>query len=162
MIQRTLKIAFVILMGMSAAASAEEKPSWPVIDAANRLIGERALFQPGRDGFVKWPSGRLVQYQLPSKNYRKEGSSWKVELMSVRYRFEEGKGWSEWLDARPKYSAWRIGVIRVDILASGVKATWEEDKNFVGCKPPNDSEVTHRIPPQGTAVKMTPADSAGR
>lgn len=145
---------------MAAAASGnEERPSWPVVDAANRLLAERALVMPGRDGFVKQPNGRLVQYQLPSKRYVREGKTWRVDLISLRWRQEGDKGWMAWHDARPKYNTWRIGRIRVEVLSSGVNATWEEDNNFRGCTAPKEVEVTHRLTTSDTGVIPTPDDN---
>jgi hypothetical protein len=67
-----------------------------------------------------------------------------------------------WVDARPKYNRWRIGVIRVDVLASEVTAKWVEDNNFKNCKLPTETEVTHRLTTQGDGLVIQTVDEPSK
>lgn len=103
-------------------AAAGERPSWAIINSANQLIAEHALFMPAGDGFLKAPHDNFIQYHLPEKRYTKQNRSWRVELLSKRWRKYQPGGWGSWNDAQPKHSTWIIGVIEVDVLTSGVRA----------------------------------------
>lgn len=144
-----------MLLSLLSAAAADERPSWAVVAAVDRLIAKHALFLPGGDGFVKHGDGKLAQYELPGKSYSRDGKDWRVEILSQRFRKQGEKGWEAWSDARPKYSKWRIGVIRVEVLASGVAASWIEGDNFIGGTAPSESEVRHRLDTQGQSSVQT-------
>lgn len=148
-----------LLLALAAPSLAQERPSWAITDAVDRLIAKNALFLPGRDGFVKSSDGTLTQYELPSKNYLKDGKCWQVELLSRRWRKKDPTGWSAWNDARPQYGAWKIGMVRVDVLASGVHAAWVDNHNFSGATPPGEAEVMQRLDTQGQRSATAPVDS---
>lgn len=150
---------FCFLVALAAPALAQERPSWAITDAVDRLIARNALFLPGRDGFVKFSDGTLTQYELPAKNYLKEGKCWQVELLGRRWRKKEPQGWTAWNDARPQYGAWKIGVIRVDVLASGVKAAWVDNHNFIGATAPGEAEVMQKLDTQGQRSVASPDNS---
>jgi len=145
-----------------ASADADDRPSWAIIDAADRLIAENALFMPGGDGFLTQRSGLLVQYERPSKSYSRNGKNWMIEIRSPRWREEAAKGWQPWNDARPRYDHWRIGIIRVDVLISGVKASWVDNANFSGRTPPSRAHVMQRLDTLGQASARTPGNQASR
>lgn len=145
-----------------ASVHAADRPSWAVIDAADRLIAKNALFMPGGDGFMIQPSGLLVQYERPSKSYSRDGKNWMVEIRSPRWRAEAAKEWQPWNDARPQYDQWRIGVIRVDVLISGVEANWIDNTNFTGRTPPSQTEIMRRLNTLGQASARTPSRQAFR
>ncbi len=147
-------------MAFVASVDADDRPSWAIIDAADRLIAKNALFMPGGDGFLKQPSGLLVQYERPSKSYSLHGKNWIVEIRSPRWRAEAAKEWQPWNEARPQYDQWRIGVIRVDVLISGVEASWTDNANFTGRTPPAQSEVMQRLNTLGQARVRTPDNQA--
>lgn len=133
-----------ILLALTVSAFADDRPSWAVTDAVNRLIAKNALFLPGGDGFVKSGDGRLFQYEHPEKSYtRNDTKSWQVTLLSRRLRENNGKQWKAW--ALPTGEHWRIGEIRVDVLTSGVNATWADGRNFIGQIAPSQSEVTQKL-----------------
>ncbi len=140
-------IAF--LYTLATYANAGDRPSWAVVNAADRLIAKHALFLPARDGFVKDANGTLTQYELPTKKYTKHENGWRVEILSRRWRKRQSKGWTEWKDARPQYNTWRIGVIHVAVLASGVKATWIDNANFARGTAPGEAEVRQKLDTQG-------------
>lgn len=150
---------FCLLIALTGPALAQERPSWAITDAVDRLVAKNALFLPGRDGFLKFPDETLTQYELPSKNYLKDGKGWQVELLSRRWRKKEPQGWTAWNDARPQHGAWRIGVICVDVLASGVKATWVDNLNFSGATAPGEAEVTQKLDTLGQRNIASPAGS---
>lgn len=158
---KRLARCFCLLLALAAPSLAQERPSWAIADAVDRLIAKNALFLPGRDGFVKLSDGTLTQYELPAKNYLKEGKSWQVELLSRRWRKKEPHGWTAWHDARPQYGAWKIGVVRVDVLASGVQATWLDNQNFSGTTAPGEAEVVQRLDTLGQKSIAFPADPGG-
>lgn len=149
-----------LLIAVVSPVIAQERPSWAIIDATDRLIAQNALFLPSRDGFVRLPDGKLVHYELPSKNYIKVGGSWQVEILSRRWRQKEQVGWSQWLDARPQYSTWKIGLIQVDVLTSGVRARWVDNSKFAGGTPPAESEIMRHLDSQGNGVARSPAATA--
>lgn len=142
-------------MAFVASVDADDRPSWAIIDAADRLIAKNALFMPGGDGFLRQPSGLLVQYERPSKSYSPDGKNWIIEIRSPRWRAEAAKEWLPWNEARPQYGQWRIGVIRVDVLISGVEASWTDGTNFTGRTPPTQSEVMQRLNTLGQASART-------
>ncbi len=150
------------MVAFVASVHADDRPSWAIIDAADRLIAKNALFMPGGDGFLKQPSGLLVQYEQPSKSYSRNGKNWMIEIQSRRWREEAAKEWQPWNDARPQYDHWRVGVIRVDVLISGVEASWVDNQNFSGRTPPSQSEVMHRLNTLGQASVRTPDNQASR
>ena len=149
-------------MAFVTSVDADDRPSWAIIDAADRLIAKNALFLPGGDGFLKQASGLLIQYERPSKSYSRDGKNWIVEIRSPRWRAEAAKEWLPWNDARPQYDLWRIGVIRVDVLISGVEANWVDNTNFKGRTPPSQSEVMHRLNTMGQASIKTPGNQPSR
>ena len=151
-------LIWLVALAGAMPAAAEEKPSWAVIDAADRLIAKHALFMPGRDAFVKRPDGKLVQYELPSKFYHRDGKNWRVNLRSQRWRKEGANGWLAWRDSRPKYTKWRIGVINVMVYDSGVNAQWEDGTSFIGCTAPGEAELTHRLGTEAQGHVSTPLD----
>jgi hypothetical protein len=151
-----------LLFAVTSFCLAEERPSWAVTDAVDRLIATNALFLPGRDGFVETPGGTLTQYELPTKNYRKDGKDWQVELLSRRWRKKDQKSWSAWVDARPRQAAWRIGRVRVEVLASGVKASWIEGGNFLGASPPGEAAVMRQLNTPGQVNVAASGDSVNR
>ncbi len=153
-------LIWLVALAGAMPAAAEEKPSWAVMDAADRLIAKHALFMPGRDGFIKRPDGKLIQFELPSKFYHRDGKNWQVDLLSRRWREEGAKGWLAWHDARPKYSQWKIGVIHVMVYDSGVNAQWADGTSFIGCTAPGEAEVTHRLGTEAQGHVSTPLDQA--
>ncbi len=138
-----------LLIAVTSPCLAEERPSWAITDAVDRLIATNALFLAGRDGFVRSSDGTLTQYELPAKFYRKVGKDWQVELLSRRWRKKDQKSWLAWVDARPDQPAWRIGLVSVEVLASGVKASWVEGGNFSGAIPPRETTVMQELNTQG-------------
>jgi len=144
------------MVAFVATVDADDRPSWAIIDAADRLIAKNALVLPGGDGFLKQPSGLLVQYERPSKSYSRDGKNWMIEIRSPRWRAEAAKEWQPWNPAHPNYDHWRIGVIRVEVLISGVEASWVDNTNFSGRTPPSQSEVMHRLDTLGQASVRAP------
>ncbi len=149
-------------MAFLASADADDRPSWAIIDAADRLIAKNALFMPGGDGFLKQPSGLLVQYERPSKSYSPDGKNWMIEIRSPRWRAEAAKEWQPWNEARTQQDYWRIGVIRVDVLISGVQASWVDSTNFSGRTPPTQAQVMQRLNTLGQASAITPNNPLSR
>jgi hypothetical protein len=143
------------MVAFVASVDADDRPSWAIIDAADRLIAKNALFMPGGDGFLKQRSGLLIQYERPSKSYSRDGKNWMIEIRSPRWRAEAAKEWQPWNEARPQYDQWRIGVIRVDVLIRGVEASWVENANFSRRTPPTQSEVMQRLNTLGQASART-------
>jgi hypothetical protein len=150
------------MVAFVTSVDADDRPSWAIIDAADRLIAKNALIMPGGDGFLKQPSGLLIQYERPSKSYSRDGKNWMIEIRSPRWRAEAAKEWQPWNDARPQHDHWRIGVIRVDVLISGVEANWVNNTNFTGRTPPSQSEVMQRLNTLGQVSARTPANQASR
>jgi hypothetical protein len=150
------------MLAFVASADADDRPSWAIIEAADRLIAKNALFMPGGDGFLKQPSGLLIQYERPSKSYSRDGKNWMIEILSPRWRSEAAKEWQPWNDARPRHNHWLIGTIRVDVLTSGVQASWVDNTNFSRRTPPTQAQVMQRLNTLGQASARTPDNPLSR
>lgn len=144
-VTRFLRLIFALTILTIPALRAAETPSWAVRDAVDKLIAKNALFTPGRDGFLKKPNGKLVQYELPENYYTREGRAWQVEIRSRRWRAEGNDGWLGWISAPPNYDYWNIGSIRIEVLLSGVSAKWINNSNFLNMTAPSQSEVTQHL-----------------
>ncbi len=130
----------------SPAVGAQDDPSWAVRSAVDELIAKNALFTPGRDGFSKGADGRLAQFELPEKTYTRDGKNWQIEIFCRRWRNAEDIGWQRWNNPSPEAGNLRIGSIRVELLLSGVKASWNDHVYFFeGRTAPSQGEVNRHL-----------------
>jgi len=145
-VRHLFKYLSLLLVLFSASLKAEETPSWAVINAADKLMGENVLLRPGRDAYTMHQGGRMVQFQLPRKGYKRDGAAWNVEFMTSRWRQTQGdKTWLAWQETGSDRIAHLIGSIRVEVLPSGVKASWLNQTNLIGSSAPTESEVNLRM-----------------
>ena len=147
-----LSLLLVFLPGLLTAA---ETPSWAVINAADKFLGDYVLLRPGRDAYSLKADGRMVQFQLPKKNYVREGSAWTVEFSTNRWRETQGeKNWQRWNETGSPSTAHLISSVRVEVLSSGVKASWAIRSELIGTSAPTEAEVSLR---SGGASQVSPS-----
>jgi hypothetical protein len=159
-------VCFVIMCLFGSGMARADEPSWAVRDAVDRLLGRYTLMIPGGDWFLLYPNGEIGQYELPAKKYLREGSGWRVEVLTSRSRmFMKGK-WGSWKDAGPQYTTWRIATLEVKSpITGGTEASWIEGSgNFERRKAPSESQVRMILsvsgPPKSAPPKSDPVTPA--
>ncbi len=139
---RSLVAVFALVLCLPGSA-AEEIPGWNVRDAAEKLLDKHALRLPAADWFLKKRDGNLVHYDKPTLSFKKAGGNWEAEVLTVRWRERKDGKWGAWVDARPKYSNWRMARIAISAPSTGgaVASFKEAKESLEGFTPPNESTV---------------------
>ncbi len=128
----------------STHAMAADAPAWNIRNAAEKLLDRHALRLPAGDWFLLKRDGSYIQYQKPTISFKKTGETWQAEVLTERWRERKNGQWGAWVEARPKYSNWRMARVAVSAPTSGgaVASFTEASESLESFTAPTESSVT--------------------